>query len=157
VLAALLLSAAALPASPLYFHTHAVADIVALVAADTLVPLADLHTESMVADHPPAAAAYSENVQIITLKILRVVRFEAQDPGVSPLLPGDSIQITNPFLDQSPPFRPGDSIETRIRLVLPAEAYDPRHPRKQWWFFPTDDRDPISAPRRPFIGVRKLN
>jgi len=72
------------------------------------------------------------------------------------LLPGTQINVVNPFPDQQPPFRAGDWIRVRIRLVSPEPVFNASDPRNQWWFYPPGEPEEISPPRFPFTGIELL-
>jgi len=91
------------------------------------------------------------------LRVTKIEEFMSRHPLVSPVHRGEVVEVTNPSLDRVPPFRVGNTIKVRLRLVLPEDRYDPKDPRKQWWFFPEGANEDILPPRYPFAGIRILD
>jgi len=139
--------------TPLYYHTFAIAEIEASVEEICTVGVPTLKTEEFMRGKSKEESTYIREVQNISLKVIQVIKFEKKDAKVENILEGKTIKITNPFTDQKPPFKVGDKIKTRIRLVLPEEKYNPKDPRKQWWFFPAGEKEDIFPPRNPFKGM----
>ena len=150
VILILLLPLPALSVTPLYYHTFAIAEIEATVEKISLTGVPTLKTDDFMRGKPLAESTQIMEVQKIYLKVKRVINLEKRDDLVAPVTEGEVIEVTNPFVDQNPPFKTGETIQTRIRLVLPEEKYDPRDPRKQWWFFPPGEVEKGFPPRRPF-------
>jgi hypothetical protein len=129
--------------SPLRYHTWIVAVLEARVEHIRLV------------DVSPGGCAESHRVQKICLKILKVLEIELNRTD-STLHEGEIVEITNQYLDQKSPFAAGQTIRARVRLVLPEERYDPKDPRRQWWFYPRGESESILPPRLPFTDIRIL-
>ncbi len=146
----------ACPVTPLYYHTFAVAEIEASVEEICIVGIPTLKTDEFMRGKSKEESMYIREVQKIRLKVIRVIKFERKDSKVENILEGETIKITNPFTDQTPPFKVGDKIKTRIRLVLPEETYNPQDQRKQWWFFPLGEKEDIFPPRHPFKGIKVI-
>jgi len=138
--------------SPYNYHTYLVAVIEAYVTNIRLVEVPAMPT--CVPSPAGGGRDRMEWVQKISLKILKVEKMELNRTG-SDIYPGDIIEVTNQFLDQKPPFSPGETIRVRVRLVLPEERYHPQDPRQQWWFFPPGEAESFH-PRRPFIGIQAV-
>jgi hypothetical protein len=151
IILATCLPTVALSVTPLYYHTFAIAKIEACVEEILSVGIPTLKTEEWMLKKSREESTYIREVQKISLKVLRVIEFEKRDPGVSSLTQGTTIIVTNLFMDQKPPFKAGDRIEVRVRLVLPEQEYNPGDQRAQWWFFPKGEKEDISPPRRPFL------
>jgi hypothetical protein len=139
--------------SPLRYHAYKVAVVEALVQ--------EIHTVDISPMRPPdfSPESFSRSgdagpgkVQIISLKLAKIKKIELNRTGI-PIHKGDVLEVTNQYLDQQPPFAPGQTIRVRVQLVLPEESYDPKDPRQQWWFFPQAESESILPPRLPFTGV----
>ena len=142
-------------ASPLLYHTHAVAKLEACVEGIRTMSLQLPNFQEDSRGRMPSPELNPEDsVQKISLRVLRVNDFEAKEKTVPPIVDGQVIEVTNPYLDQAPPFKPGDTIAVRLRLVLPEQHFAPEDPRQQWWFFPEGEAEGILAPRRPFVDVK---
>ena len=139
--------------SPLYFHTHAIARIEAYVEKIDIiqVPLKDI-SESLPEKSPKLVTPPVE-VQKISLRVLKVIEYIPKHAAVPPIRYDQMIEVSNPYTDQVPSFKTGDKINTRIRLILPDAQFDPKDPRKQWWFYPEDAKEDIFPPRNPFRGI----
>lgn len=137
-------------AAPLRYHTYLVAVIEARVNDIRLTDIPSLGTPEPSRERSPRSG--DAQVQKISLKITKVVNIELNRTGAL-MRPGDSLEVTNQFLKQQPPFTPGQTIRARVRLVLPEERYEPQDPRQQWWFFPTGEPAGILPPRHPFTGI----
>lgn len=140
-------------ASPLRYQSFAIVTVEASVAAIRVVEIPVGLPEQYEPQRSPQPTTVKVELQKVRLRILRVLHTELNRLSILPARPGDTIEVTNQYLDQPPPFAVGDKIRARLRLVLPEDKYDPADPRQQWWFFPPDDVDSISAPRQPFKGI----
>lgn len=147
---------AASPVSPLYFHTRVDAHIEAHVEKIFYTETSEVDTNRLMQRNTEARSLRSVKVQKILLRVLKVIRLEKKDPRVPGLAAGQSVEITNPFVDQQPRFKEGDSIRAGIRLVTSAEEYQPQESGQQWWFLPRGEPEGIGAPRRPFEGIAIL-
>ena len=142
-------------ASPLRYHTYMVTVIEASVEDIRLVDISPMGTHECSRERSPRSGEGMGKVQKISLKIVKVERIELNRTG-SLIHQGDSIEVTNQYLDQEAPFAPGETIRVRVRLVLPEERYNPKDPRQQWWFFPQGEPERILPPRLPFTGIQVL-
>ncbi len=136
--------------SPLRYQTFMAGTIEAVVQEIRLVDISPAHPSP---ERMSVGSARPDKVQKIFLEIHRVVKIELNRTG-SRIHRKDLIEVTNQYLDQSPPFAAGDTIRARIRLVLPEERYDPKDPRRQWWFFPRGQEQCALPPRLPFAGIK---
>lgn len=156
VLLAILMLISPLPSShassPLRYHTYMVAVIEAFVEDIRLVDISPMGPHESSRERSPRSGEGMGKVQKISLKIVKVEKIELNRTG-SLIHQGDSLEVTNQYLDQKPPFAPGETIRVRVRLVLPEERYDRQDPRKQWWFFPQSEPEGILPPRLPFTGM----
>lgn len=139
--------------TPLYYHTFAVAEIEAHVEKISIVEIPTIKTNEFMQKRPPEESMFIAKAQKISLRIEKIIRFEQNDTTIPALLEGETIEVTNHFMDQKPPFNVGDKIKTRVRLVLPEEKYNHEDSRKKWWFFPRGEKKDISPPRHPFKGI----
>jgi hypothetical protein len=157
VLLATLMLVSPLPSShassPLRYHTYMVAVIEASVKDIRLVDTSPMGPHKSSRERSPRSGEGMGKVQKISLKIVKVERIELNRTG-SLIHQGDSMEVTNQYLDQTPPFAPGETIRVRVRLVLPEERYDRQDPRQQWWFFPQGEPEGILPPRLPFTGIQ---
>ncbi len=137
--------------SPLRYHTFLVAKVEARVETIRSVYLPGADPAETRERSPRWKGG---EVQEIILRSTRIENVELNRTG-SPLRAGDSLTVTNQYLDQKPPFADGDTIRVRVRLVLPEERYDAQDPRRQWWFCPPGE--PLDGPPRlPFVGVQVI-
>lgn len=150
IILAIFLPINALSVTPLYYHTFAIAQIEACVEEIVSIGIPTLKTDELMLKKSREESTYIRDIQKISLKVLRVIEFEKRDPRVPSLFEGAMIVITNPFTDQRPPFKVGDRIAVRVRLVLPEQEYNPEDQRKHWWFFPKGEKEDIFPPRRSF-------
>ncbi|MEW6416518.1 MAG: hypothetical protein AB1480_00135 [Nitrospirota bacterium] len=146
--------ASVLSVTPLYYHTFAVAEIEASVEEICIVGIPTLKTDEFMRKKSREESTYVMEAQKIRLKVKRVIKFKKRDATVPAIIEGKTIEMTNPFADQKTPFKVGDRIKVRVRLVLPEEKYNPGDPRKQWWFFPAGEKEDTFPPRHPFGGIK---
>ncbi len=139
--------------SPLRYQTFMAGTIEAVVQEIRLVDISPGLPAHSSPERMPAGGARPDKVQKIFLEIRRVVKIELNHTG-SRIHRKDVIEVTNQYLDQSPPFAVGDTIRARVRLVQPEERYDPKDPRRQWWFFPRGQEENALPPRLPFAGIK---
>jgi hypothetical protein len=139
--------------SPLYFHTHAIARIEARVEKIGTVQVPVKDSSEFLPRKSPETVTPPVDVQKISLRVLKVIEYIPKHAAVPSIRYGQIIDVMNPYADQVPSFKAGDKLKTRIRLVLPEEQFDPKDPRKQWWFYPEDAKEDIFPPRHPFRGV----
>ncbi len=140
--------------SPLRYHTYLVADVEALVKEIHLVDVGLMgQPQSPPEKYSRSGDVTPARVQKISLKIAKIRKIELNRTG-SPFRKGDIIELTNQYLDQKPPFAAGQTIRVRIRLVLPEERYNPKDPRREWWFYPPGEPESVRPSRLPFAGIR---
>ena len=152
----LLFPVTSLSVTALHYNTFAVADIEAYVEKICLAGVPTLKTDEFMLKRPMKESVYIREVQKISLKIKKIKIFEKRGLKVSPVVEGETIEATNPFTDQKPPFKVGDRIKVRVRLVLPEEEYNSMDPRLQWWFFPIGEKEDIFPPRHPFKEINVM-
>jgi hypothetical protein len=148
-------------ADVLRYHTHYVAIVDARVEHIAVIDRPVVDTWQWLGQRKsPQESTVLLPAQEIRLMIERVSQLEGRNSRTdtpSPILfPGIQIDVINPFMDQQPPFKVGDWIRVRIRLVSPEPVFSVRDPQNQWWFYPPGNPEEISPPRFPFAGVEFL-
>jgi len=143
--------------SSLYYHTYAVARVIANVQEILTEPIASQSSKPLISPKPLNNRIRSVDIQKISLRIIKLIEFLELNHKVPELVEGQIVVLTNPYVDQVPPFKVGDNIKTRIRLVLPEEQFDHQDPRKQWWFFPEGTEAEFYPPRFPFQAIESNN
>lgn len=149
----LIYSTAIFAVTPLYYHTFAIAEIEAYVEGIRHIGVPTLDTNEFMQKKTLKESIFTGEVQKISLKVIRSIKFKKKEPMVPDIRVGEMLEVTNSYVDQKPPFKIGDKIKVRLRLVLPEEKYNPKDERLQWWFFPKGEKEDISPPRQPFKGI----
>ena len=143
--------------TPLNYRTYAIAQLEARVEKICTIRVPTQDTNKSMSKRGSVNAIQQVEVQIISLKVTEIEKFVSRHPLVPAVHQGEVVKVSNPYQDRVPPFQVGDTIKVKLRLVLPEERFDPKDPRKQWWFFPEGANENILPPRYPFAGIRILD
>ena len=147
--------------APMRYFTHNVATVDVYVDQITVVDIPTVDMNKMFGERKTIKeSTVYWPTQKFRLTIKRVIASEVRRdvPQAPPaiLVPGSHIDILNSFTDQQPPFKAGDSVRVRVRLVSPNPVFNASDLANEWWFYPPGQPEEISPPRFPFEGIEPL-